>query len=185
MEISFLKWLQSVRTPFWDSFFKFYTRLGDHGELWIFFILYFFFIKKDRDTGILAGVSFVIEVILISLILKPIFSRPRPFLKETMEIIIKIPHGSSFPSGHSASSFAVASLFFFQDVKHRWFYLVLATLMAFSRLYLFVHYPSDVFVGSLLGIAIAYLVFRYQDKILGLFYHFFEKFNLPFKRDLS
>lgn len=185
MELVFLKWLQTMRTPFFDRFFQFYTRLGDHGELWIFFILYFFFIKKDRDTGILAGVSFVLEVVLISLVLKPIFSRPRPFLAETVELIIPIPSGSSFPSGHSASSFAVAAVFLFQSVKHRWLYMLLAGLMAFSRLYLFVHYPSDVLVGSLLGVLIAYMVYQHQDKILDWVYRIFEKLHLPFERDLS
>lgn len=165
MEIRFLKWLQTIRTPFLDSFFKIYTKLGDHGELWFLLILFFIFIKKDRKTGILAAFSLAIEIVLISLVLKPIFSRPRPFLKEAIDLLIKIPHGSSFPSGHSASSFAVAGFLFFEKVRFRWLYIFLATLMAFSRLYLFVHYPSDVLVGSFIGLFIAYGVFKKQDHI--------------------
>lgn len=77
-------------------------------------------------------------------------------------IFYACPSGFSFPSGHSISSFAAAGVLFFRREKGRVAALILAALIAFSRAYLYVHFPSDVVTGSLLGFAAAYLVVKYD-----------------------
>ncbi|HEY4537068.1 MAG TPA: phosphatase PAP2 family protein [Erysipelothrix sp.] len=178
MELDFLNWLQGIRTPGLDYFFKILTTLGDHAEIWLLIILFLFFYKKKKETAVLAVVAIVIELIIVSLILKPIFSRPRPFLVDPIDLLISRPQGSSFPSGHSASSFAVAVLLFREKVKFRVPILIVAFLMAFSRLYVFVHYPSDVVVGSIIGILIGLVVHKNRQYILNKYRKVFN--NIEF-----
>ena len=166
MELQLLEWIQMFRTEFLDSFFKIYTTIGNRGEIWFAIILLTALNKKTRYLSIVAICALLIEVVTIEGILKPIFMRPRPFVTHPIDILIPIPHGSSFPSGHSASSFAVASVYLFGKYKHRISIFILASLMAFSRLYLFVHYPSDVLVGSILGLIIGAATYYILEKKL-------------------
>lgn len=166
MDMAILQWIQTWATPFLNQFFAIYTRLGDHAELWIAIALVLMINKKTRKIGYFALLALLLELILVSGILKPIVMRVRPFEVANFDILIPVPRGSSFPSGHAASAFAMAGTFFlFIKDKKRWIFLGLAALMAFSRLYVFVHYPSDVLVGSLLGFGIAYGLYRNQTKI--------------------
>ncbi|CAH2760749.1 phosphatase PAP2 family protein [Erysipelothrix amsterdamensis] len=151
-----------------DRFFALFTSLGDHGEIWFIILLILFVMKKTRKVAILGLLAISIEVVLISGIIKPIVMRPRPFYANPVDLIIPVPRGSSFPSGHAASSFAVAMVLYFNNIKHKPIYISLAILMAFSRLYAYVHYPSDVLVGTVLGIFIAYEVTKYQDVLLKI-----------------
>lgn len=166
MELQILEWIQIFRSDFLDNFFRIYTTLGNRGEIWIAIILLTSLNKKTRHLSIMALCALLIEVVAVEGILKPIFMRPRPFESHAFNLLIPIPHGSSFPSGHSASSFAVAGVYFFGKYKHRFLIIFLAFLMAFSRLYLFVHYPSDVLVGSLIGFAIGAFTIYFLEKKL-------------------
>lgn len=166
MDIAILQWIQTWSSPFLNQFFAIYTRLGDHAELWIGIALVLMLNKKTRKIGYFALFALLLELILVSGILKPIVMRVRPFEVANFDILIPVPRGSSFPSGHGASAFAMAgTFFFFIKGKQRWIFLGLAALMAFSRLYVFVHYPSDVLVGSLIGFGIAYILYRNEAKI--------------------
>lgn len=158
MELDILLWLQSLRTPLFDAFFTFYTRLGDHGELWILIGLLLLTNKKTRSIGIIALLALAIEFVTVDFMLKPLVMRDRPFITHPLDILIEIPRGSSFPSGHTASSFAVAGVLLFNKVKGKWIAIALATIMGLSRMYLFVHYPTDVLVGCLWGLIVAYSV---------------------------
>lgn len=161
MEISILNAIQSIASPILDAFFSFYTGLGDHGELWFAFILLTAINKKTRRIAVVALIAIAIEFLIVDNMIKPLIMRPRPFEVYPFEIIIDNPHGSSFPSGHSASSFAVAAVFYFTKHKWRIGMLICAVLMAFSRLYLFVHFPSDVIIGSLIGVLIGWIAVKY------------------------
>ncbi|QIK69151.1 phosphatase PAP2 family protein [Erysipelothrix sp. HDW6C] len=165
MDLSILQWIQTWAHPLLDGFFSVFTTLGNHGELWLIIIAVLLYRKKTRLVGVLALIALLLELLIVSGILKPIIMRPRPFTVYPIDLIVGIPSGSSFPSGHAASSFAVAGVLFFAKMRHRWIYIAMATIMAFSRLYVFVHYPSDVLVGSLIGVAIAWCVWHYRKSI--------------------
>ena len=123
--------------------------------------------KKTRRGGFLGLVALAIEGILVMIVLKPMFERPRPYVLYNVPILIDPPLGSSFPSGHAAASFAVAFVLYFNRVPFRKTILVLAGLIAYSRLYLYVHYPSDILFGVFIALIIAILIRLYQDQIIG------------------
>lgn len=157
MEMAILDFIQKFANPFFDWFFKVYTTLGNHGEIWIVIMVLLLIKKETRKIALFAVAALLIEYVSVEYIIKPLIERPRPFIvNDTIQLIIPKPSGYSFPSGHSASSFAVGYFLYLNNLKYKKTYLVLASLMAFSRLYVYVHYPTDVIVGVLLGIAIAY-----------------------------
>lgn len=155
-----------LRNDFLNPIMLFITHLGDGGAIWIFIALIFLLKKQTRIFGISMLVSLLAGLIIGNIIMKPFFARPRPF--KTYEDIINIINqgGYSFPSGHSLSSFTAATSFYL-CAKHKntnlnlaRLFLVLATLIALSRLYVCVHYPTDVICGSLIGVIIAIIVVK-------------------------
>lgn len=165
MEMKILDLIQKLRIPPLDTFFTIFTRVGDHGEIWLAIFLVLLFTKKYRRVAIFALVAMAVELLMVEGLIKNIFERPRPFLlNENIQLLIKAPHGYSFPSGHTASSFAFASVLFLNRVPFRKTIMTLAALMGFSRLYLYVHYPTDVIAGALLGILIGWVVVYVQRK---------------------
>ena len=175
MDMTILNFLQQFTHPILDAFFVFLTRIGDYGELWIFICLLFMLKKNTRRAGFLGIVALIIEAILVMVVLKPIFDRPRPYIVNDFPIVISTPSGSSFPSGHTAASFAVAFVLYFNKVPYRKTIMVLAGLMAYSRLYLYVHYPSDILFGIFVALLIAILLKIYQDNIIRFTKNFYYK----------
>ena len=160
MDIAILDWMQMHRSPILDTLVPMITKLGDAGLVWIVIFGVLCIHKKTRMIGFMGFLALILEVVLVSGILKPIVMRDRPFIAYPLEILIRPPMGSSFPSGHAASSFAAATILFLYKVKGKWWYGVGALLIALSRLYLYVHYPSDVLVGSVIGIVVGVWVYR-------------------------
>ena len=109
----------------------------------------------------------IIDAVLCSGILKNVFRRIRPFdVNTAIQVLITKPRDFSFPSGHTSASFAAATaLYLAKERKLFATTLVLACLITFSRMYLYVHYPTDILGGLLLGIASAYLAYWCQKKI--------------------
>lgn len=155
-----------LRNDFLNPIMLFITRLGDGGAIWIFIALIFLLKKQTRIFGISMLVSLLLGVIIGNMIMKPFFARPRPFKTYTDIINLINQGGYSFPSGHSLSSFTAATSFYLcakhKNIKLNFAraFLVLAALIAISRLYVCVHYPTDVFFGSLIGIIIAVIVVK-------------------------
>lgn len=142
-----------LSAPLLDKFFPLITHLGDAGIIWILFTVILLFSKKYRKYGVMMAISLAFSVLLGNVLLKPLVARPRPFVMDpSVSLLIAKPSGFSFPSGHAMASFAAASVFFAANRKFGWGALTLAVLIAFSRLYLFVHYPSDVLAGAALGL---------------------------------
>lgn len=156
----FLLFLQeSVRNPILDNLMIFITSLGNGGMIWIVATIVLLIPKKTRKAGIMSAVALLGSLIINNNIVKNIVQRPRPFVTFTdLQIIIPTPSEFSFPSGHTSSSFAAAAVFYRHLPKKFGIpSVVLAGLIGFSRLYVGVHYPTDVIAGVLMGILLSYL----------------------------
>ncbi len=153
-----LLWIQeSFRHPMLTPVMRLITALGDAGLIWIAATLLLLVFKKTRKVGCMSALALVGSLVVNNMILKPLVARPRPYtLLLDLQILIDFPKDFSFPSGHTASSFA-AGIVFFRNLPKRYGIpaLVLAVLIAVSRLYLGVHYPSDVLGGIISGTLLA------------------------------
>lgn len=156
---------QHLRTDMLTPLMKFVTFLGNGGWFWILCAVVLLAIPKTRKTGYAAVLSLIFGVIVTNLLLKNIVARPRPFAEiEALIPLIAKPTDFSFPSGHTTASFAVALVMLRMLPKKIGIpAVVLAALVAFSRLYLGVHYPTDVlagFVVALMGSTVAVWIVR-------------------------
>ena len=156
---------QHLRTDMLTPFMKIVTFLGNGGWFWILCAVVLLAIPKTRKTGYAAVLSLIFGVIVTNLLLKNIVARPRPFAEiEALIPLIAKPTDFSFPSGHTTASFAVALVMLRMLPKKIGIpAVVLAALVAFSRLYLGVHYPTDVlagFVVALVGSSLAVWIVR-------------------------
>lgn len=151
--------LNSSDHPVVDKLMLWATRMGNGGVVWIAVGLIMMGMGR-RLEGLMTLLALTLTAFLINLVVKPMFTRKRPYeILETVRTMVNPPFGSSFPSGHAASSFAAASMLWFFNMPFRYFALALALLIAVSRVYLMVHFPSDVLVGVVSGIVISYLTY--------------------------
>lgn len=166
-EFSLLYELQKLHNEWMDPFMIFITKLGDGGLLWIVIGILLLCKKKTRRTGLQVLISMLVTLIVGNFVLKNIFARLRPCdLDTTIAMLIPRPNGYSFPSGHSMNSMTAAMTIFIRDRKLGIPALFFAVMMGFSRLYHFVHFPTDVLGGFVVGIGIALLVnYVFQRKL--------------------
>ncbi len=168
-ELDIIRWMQSIGNDVWDFLFNTFTILGE--EVVLIIILGFVYWSYDKKIGEKIGFTVFLSLTLNSLI-KLVVKRPRPFMVDnTIENMRpETAEGYSFPSGHTqTASTAFFSLYYF--IKKKWLLIVaiiVTTLVALSRMYLGVHYLTDVLVGAILGILIAWLVSKYYDKIKNI-----------------
>ena len=145
--------------PITDTVFPAVTYLGESGIFWILLSLLIIALGRKngwRTTGCFMLAAMLLGLLLGEIALKNIICRPRPFQEmPEISLLIPPPSGYSFPSGHSCASFAAATIIFLKDKRPGTAALALAALIAFSRVFLFVHYPTDVLAGSLLGVLCA------------------------------
>ena len=149
-----LIWIQeNIRNSFLSSILIPYTSSGNFGILWICVIIFLFIFKKTRKAAALTLISFLLATLLNEVIIKNVICRPRPFEKIPELIpLVKKPTSWSCPSGHSATAFACALTIFLNAKKAVSIpFITLAIIMGFSRMYVGVHYPSDVLAGFALG----------------------------------
>lgn len=153
MELQILDFIQTFHNPILDRIFIFASAVAEHGEVWIAAAIILLFVKKLRPAAVLVFIALILTFVSGELIIKNLVCRPRPFYENPdLQLIIPPPSGFSFPSSHTATSFAAATVIFIFSKKLGAVAIVLALIIAFSRLYLYVHYPSDVLCGMLLGI---------------------------------
>ncbi len=149
---------ENLTNPFLDTVMPFITKFGDGGVFWIALSVLFIIFKRTRKMGICMGLSLLIGFITGNLFLKNVIARIRPYdINTEIEILVKHLSDYSFPSGHTLASFEAATAITLNNRKLGVPALILASFIALSRLYLYVHYPSDVICGILLGIGIAFL----------------------------
>ena len=150
---------ENIRNTILDSIMVFITTLGDKGYIWIAATILLLIPKKTRKVGMMSAIALLGSLIINNEIIKNLVKRPRPFVTFTdLQIIIPTPSQYSFPSGHTSSSFAAAAVFYRHLPKKLGIpSVVLAGLIGFSRLYVGVHYPTDVLAGVVMGIFLSYL----------------------------
>ena len=154
LDLGILQFLQlHLRNDLTDGLFLFITRLGDLGLFWILLGVILLIRPKYRPWGVclLCGLAF--SSLLGEGLLKHLVERTRPCVAFPIQnMLLPVPHTFSFPSGHTMSSFTAATILWQRDRKTGAAALLLAGLIGFSRLFLYVHYPSDVLAGLILGV---------------------------------
>lgn len=174
-EKNILLFIQDViRSPIMTPFFIVVTKLGNGGAIWIVIAVMLLFSKKKRRYGYMIMLSLLGSLLLNNLLLKNLVGRMRPYeIIGNLIPLIENPIDYAFPSGHTASSFAAAAILY-RKLPKRFGVpaLILATLIGFSRLYLGVHYPSDVLYGMVSGVVISYIAEVVMNKV---FDHWGEK----------
>ena len=163
-EIQFLDWIQNcVRTPFGDTVMPILSSFSNNGEIWIALGVILLFFKKTRKIGIIVLLALLIDWVACNKIIKPLFARPRPYVvNPAAKVLVERPKSFSFPSGHTAVSFSGAMALVFGKAK-KWLWIpgvVFASVIAFSRLYVYVHYPTDILAGIALGTLLGFAASR-------------------------
>lgn len=161
-----LLWMQEcLRCALLDPILSVYTKLGDMGMLWIACSLLLLCFRPTRRAGLLALAAIVLGAVCSNLILKHLFARVRPWLTVPgLTALVFEGDPNSFPSGHTCAAFSAAGAWRY-TLPSRWMKilaLVLAALMGFSRLYVGVHFPSDVLAGAVVGLFCAWAVWKLE-----------------------
>ena len=148
---------ENFRSDFLDTVMPMITSLGDKGWFWICAACIMIIIPKTRKIGIAAGIALIFSLLVTNMTLKPLVERIRPYdINTAVELLIRPPSDYSFPSGHTSASFAAASAMFFLNKKIGIPALILAVVIGLTRLYLYVHYPTDVLGGAAVGFIAGY-----------------------------
>ena len=156
---SVLDFMISVRTEFLNDFFAFFSYIGSGGLVWIVTALILLLFRRTRKAGVILLITIGITALINNFVIKTIVDRARPFISnEAIKTIVSKPSGTSFPSGHASSSFAAAVVLLKYFRKNGLYGLAAAILIAFSRIYFCVHYPSDVIAGAVEGILLALII---------------------------
>ena len=164
-DLPILNWIQqNMQSTFLDFIMPFITILGDAGIFWIACSVILMFIPKYRKAGFSMGLALIFGVVVCNMILKPLIGRIRPYdynlqvLKLQWQdflvhgkLLVETPHDFSFPSGHTIASFEASVALYKNDKRLGIPALILASLISFSRMYLYVHYPTDVIASVILG----------------------------------
>ena len=175
-DLPILDWIAAnIWCPVLDVAMPIITMFGDAGIFWIAVSVLFLITKKHRKTGIGMALALVMGLLVCNIWLKPTVARIRPYDFQMEYFMKEIPHLAgtmhdfSFPSGHTIASFEAAVVILLNNKKLGIAAMILAVLIAFSRLYLYVHYPTDVIFSVLLGTIFAfignYLAPKVMDKL--------------------
>ena len=163
-DLPILEWLQAnLQCGFLDFIMPIITLFGEGGIFWIAWAVILLFFPKTRKIGWSMGAALILGVLVCNVTLKPLIARPRPYdfqlaeFGKEIKLLIDAQHDFSFPSGHTIASFEASVALLKHSRKMGIPALIIAILVSFSRLYLYVHYPSDVLVSVVLGTAFAFI----------------------------
>ena len=167
MELFILDWIQAhLRCGFLDAVLPIISWTANHGEIWILLALALVLRKSSRRQGWTVALALVLDLVCCNLLLKPLIGRVRPFaVNPAVELLVSPPLDASFPSGHTAASFAAVFARRGSGSPLWKPALAVAVLIAFSRLYLYVHWPSDVLGGALLGAFLGWAAARASAQV--------------------
>ena len=156
-DLPILDWIQAnMQSGFMDKFMPFITVFGDAGIFWMICSALLMIFPKTRKTGLGMAFAMVIGLVVCNMTLKPLVARIRPYdlqaeLGVTIQLLCGPQHDFSFPSGHTIASFEAAVVLLKNSKKMGIPAMILAVLISFSRMYLYVHYPTDVLASIILG----------------------------------
>lgn len=157
-DLPILEWIQAnMRSSFLDFIMPLITVLGDAGIFWMICAAVLFITKKHRKIGLGMAFAMMMGLLVCNIILKPTVGRPRPYdfqwevFGKQIQLLIETQHDFSFPSGHTIASFEACTVLMLGNKKLGIPATILAILIAFSRMYLYVHYPTDVIASVILG----------------------------------
>lgn len=170
-DLPILEWIQAhMQSGFMDFIMPIITVFGDAGIFWMICAFVLFVMPKTRKTGLGMAFAMMMGLVICNMILKPAVGRMRPYdfqineLGKTWEqilvagkLLVETPHDYSFPSGHTIASFEACVVLLLNDKRLGIPATILAILIAFSRMYLYVHYPTDVLVSVVLGTLFAFI----------------------------
>lgn len=163
-DLPILEWIAAnLRCAVLDFLMPLITLLGDAGIFWIAASVVLMIFPKYRKAGLSMGIALLIGLLVCNVTLKPWVARVRPYdyqlehFGKVITLLVATPHDYSFPSGHTIASFEAAVALTLHHKKLGTVALILAVLIAFSRMYLYVHYPTDVLASVVLGTGIAFL----------------------------
>ena len=168
LEFAMLDWIQlHCRGELLDVLLPLISWTCNHGELWILLAVCLLVTRKHRRLGLAIACALVLDLLMVNLTIKPLVGRLRPFAVDpSIQLLVPPPGEASFPSGHTACSFAAAAAIWCSGYrKSGAAAFALAAVIAFSRLYLYVHWPSDVAGGALIGLALGWLGAGLADKL--------------------
>ncbi len=182
-DLPILDWIQAnLQSGFLDVLMPIITLLGDAGIFWIACALVMMFFPKTRKTGFSMGLALLLGVVICNMIMKPLCGRIRPYDYQIQvlhkswndlllggKLLVDTPHDFSFPSGHTIASFEACTALMLGNKKLGIPATVIAIAIAFSRMYLYVHYPTDVIasviLGTLFGFLATWIIGRVWDKL--------------------
>lgn len=167
MELDILRSINDTMhgSNFINQVMKWISIISDDGLIWLALAVVFLFFKKTRKAGILTIICVGATFVINSLLLKTLIARPRPFVEEPIfadfikSIGMELPDSYSFPSGHTFSSFACATVICLQLKKKTPFIYIFSVLVAFSRVFLCCHYITDVLAGAVIGTLVAIAIY--------------------------
>lgn len=166
-EMGILFALQNLHCAWLDPIMIFFTTLGNNGIVWIAIALLCICFKKSRRCGILMILTMLFCLAIGNGLIKNLVGRPRPFqvLGDSSMLIIPPPAEFSFPSGHTMHGFTAAVMIFLHNRKAGAAAVLAAIVIAFSRMYLFVHFPTDILGGAVIGTLAAIMIFALAEKL--------------------
>ena len=170
-DLPILEWIQThLQSGFMDFIMPIITVFGDAGIFWMVWAAVLLIFPKTRKTALGMAFAMMMGLVICNMILKPVVGRIRPYdfqineLGKTWDeillagkLLVETPHDYSFPSGHTIASFEACVVLLLNDKRMGIPALILAILIAFSRMYLYVHYPTDVLVSVVLGTLFAFI----------------------------
>lgn len=158
---------ENLRFDFLNPIMQGITLLGNEGILPIAVCIFLLLFKKTRKVGVTSSLSLFLEFLIINVTVKKVVGRLRPYVvNEAIEYITNRPSDNSFPSGHTGCVFAVASVLFYMMPKKVGIpAMIVASLVGISRLYVGVHYPTDIIAGFLIGMFTGFLAKLIVEKV--------------------
>lgn len=170
IDFSVLYFIQEhIRCGFLDLIMPWITKLGDSGFFWLLLGAFLVMFRRTRRCGINEVLAITSGFVICNMLLKNIVQRSRPcWLEPLSDMLIAVPSDYSFPSGHSMASFAAASVIFQYNRRAGIAALTLACLIAISRMYLYVHFPTDVICGALLGTFMGIITVKFFEKYIAM-----------------